>query len=270
MFALTIASLLAAQATLTSASESWLSMKALRSGSQGLASSAAHATYTQDSFCVKRTCVNPIIPGMSFMGESVMELNEQQFWECAQYANKPGLSHVAGFCSRVVHQYPFAIPRGSDDVTEGMRIQIQEKKAMDAYVGHLSAMGHSFWDYTEPWEHDECIQNVWKMACYTHFPRCNALTEGAYLRPCASSCQNYLSACNVECCDEGVQCVFTHTKVTSDGTVVTEEGYVPHHGPSPLCTGGSTRTSPFFAGVMMLAVLWSIGTAAALPRASRC
>ena len=41
--------------------------------------------------------------------------------------------------------------------------------------------------------------------------------EEAYLRPCAGTCHEYVNACQVQCCDEGVQCVFTHTAATIGG-----------------------------------------------------
>mmetsp|Transcript_99054 Transcript_99054/g.171683 ORF Transcript_99054/g.171683 Transcript_99054/m.171683 type:complete len:274 (-) Transcript_99054:25-846(-) len=263
MFTFAVASLLAAQAPLASASFSWLTPP-------GSASSMSEeAVYTQNSLCIQSSCTNPVFPGISFLGESVLTANDQMDWQCAEIANQPGLFTVAGFCSLVVANYPFAIPVSSDaSLTEGKRIQVQERKALDAYVAHISALGLSFWDYTEPWNHDDCIKNVWKMACYTHFPRCNQLEEGRYLRPCANSCGNYLKACQVQCCDEGVQCVFTHTKKTADGQVFEEEGYSDHHGPSPLCTGGSIRTAPSLAGALALALLWCGFTVVGLPRAA--
>merc|ERR1719326_644987 len=127
---------------------------------------------------------------------------------------------------------------------------------MNAYVGHLSAMGFDFWDHTTPWDSDdECIKSVWKMSCYTHFPRCNEINQGKYLAPCASECQGYLKKCGVECCDEGVQCVFTHEKQFSNGTTIYEHGYPDHKGPSPLCTGGACSLSAVAAVFLSILTL---------------
>ena len=64
-----------------------------------------------------------------------------------------------------------------------------------------------------------------------------------YIRPCKSSCQNYIKACSVECCDESVQCVFDHQKHMSKTTVLATSGYEPHDGPSTFCTGSAYRSS---------------------------
>lgn len=200
---------------------------------------APTAVYTDNAICLRRYCVNPLFPGLRMGHESALKINENKSWECVQ---NYGQWKDASFCGQAISGYQFAIPAlGPNDPYMSMedRMAAQKLLAVHAYVAHIAGMGHDFWDYTRPWEHDECIQSVWKMACYTHFPRCNQLKTGAYLRPCASSCQNYLSACRVECCDEGAQCVFEHTEAHSDGTVLTETGYAPHTAPSPLCTGAA-------------------------------
>merc|ERR1719183_677877 len=81
------------------------------------------------------------------------------------------------------------------------------------------------------------------MVCYTYFPKADVGAkpgeESSYLRPCQSSCHNYLRTCGVECCDESVQCVFEHTKAISATEAVKTSGYEPHDGPSSLCTGSA-------------------------------
>jgi len=67
-----------------------------------------------------------------------------------------------------------------------------------------------------------------------------------------SSCKNYVKACGVECCDESVQCVFSHEKELPGGVKVTTEGYAPHDGPSSMCTGGARR------GVSPSMGLWAL------------
>merc|ERR1719252_207503 len=89
-----------------------------------------------------------------------------------------------------------------------------------------------------------------------------AMTE--YLRPCQSSCMNYIRHCEVECCDESVQCVFTHERAVPGAVnqVVTTQGYIAHDGPSSLCTGGASRSAKplgaVFWIVMALAMVWSL------------
>jgi len=215
-------------------------------------SGAGQEAYTMNAACLPNFCLNPVIPGLMFLGESVLEKNKELSWSCASITNTKSLFKLGGFCSRVIAAYPFAMPKASagGNDTEASMIQKQAYRALETYVGHLSGMGFDFWDHTTPWEEeDECIKSVWKMSCYTFFPRCNEISQGAYLPPCRSSCENYLSKCAVECCDEGVQCSITHTKKTADGKTVVEHGYPDHKGPSPLCTGGAAQIS---AGVALL------------------
>jgi hypothetical protein len=225
---------------------------------------AVHGKYTRNAACIPNFCINPIIPGLMFLGESVLEKNKEKSWVCADVSNTHSLYRFGGFCSRVIASYPFSIPKPDaaavtavntgattkespdshpglgDNSSEAGMIQQQTYKALQTYIGHLSGMGYDFWDFTSPWDHeDECIQSIWKMSCYTHFPRCNEINVGEYLPPCRTSCQNYLKKCKVDCCDEGTQCVFTHERQLANGSMVTEHGYADYAGPHPLCTGGS-------------------------------
>lgn len=194
------------------------------------------ATYTYNALCFQQNCINPVFPAITEFGRSVFASNENRTWNCAASHNS---WRSAGFCAKVVSAYHFALPDGGSESTEEELMREQSRQAMRAYVTHVTGMGRDFWRLTEPWEHDECIQAVWKMACYTHFPRCNALSAGQYLRPCASTCQSYLSACQVQCCDEGVKCVFSHRRELPDGTVEEEDGFAPRTGPSLECTGAA-------------------------------
>jgi hypothetical protein len=185
-------------------------------------------------------------------GKNLLEESKKQKWLCASISNTQSIYKLGGFCSRIIASYPFSMPQPSDPkMTEANAIQEQTRRALETYVGHMSGMGFDFWDYTDPWDHDdECIQSVWRMSCYTHFPRCNKLSEGEYLPPCRNSCETYLEKCGVVCCDEGVKCVFDHAKKTPDGKVVIEHGYPDHKGPSPLCTGGAVMPR-FSVGIVM-------------------
>lgn len=223
----------------------------LRGGSAG----AGQEMYTKNAACLPNFCMNPIIPGLMYLGENTLEKNRQQQWTCAGIENTKSLFKLGGFCSRVIAAYPFSMPKAeaNSNATESGQMQKQSYLALQTYVGHLSGMGYDFWDHTTPWEEeDECIKSVWKMACYTYFPRCNVIEPGQYLAPCRSSCDNYLSKCKVQCCDEGVQCVFTHAKKTADGKTVYEHGYPDHKGPSPLCTGGACRLTSVTAAMLLV------------------
>lgn len=215
-------------------------------------------TYTDNFMCTKRSCTNPIFPGLQEFGHSVLEAQETKTWTCVNHTASTAWPD-AGFCGKVVAGYPFALAAPSDasaphDLRE--RLALAGQAAASAYVAHLAGMGHDFWDHTKPWEHDDCIQAIWKMVCYTHFPRCNEVQPGNYLRPCASSCHAYVSSCGVECCDEGVRCVFAHHAPRADGSVAVERGYSEHSGPSLLCTGAaSSRLGGLVLKMASLALL---------------
>lgn len=224
-----------------------------------LRSSAGGESYTMNSACLPNYCINPVIPGLMFMEKNQLEENKKMHWTCANIGNTKSLFKLAGFCSRIIAAYPFMMPTPAkgNPLSEGDAIQLQSRKALETFVGHISGMGHDFWDHTTPWDsEDECIKSVWQMSCYTHFPRCNELNPGHYLAPCASECQGYLKKCAVECCDEGVQCVFSHTKKLDDGSTVSEHGYPDHKGPSPLCTGGAHQ--PFSAVAALLLAVFAV------------
>jgi len=211
------------------------------------AAAPSPAIYTTNAVCLERHCINPIIPGLMHFSTNVLSANQNRSWKCVEADSQ--MWKLAGFCDRVVAAYDFAVPVPA----QGLRLQEdlvveQSQKAVTAYVAHLAGMGYDFWDHRKPWEEDECIQSVWRMACYTHFPRCNQISGGTYLRPCASSCETYIRACKVQCCDEAVKCVYDHKTDYGNGWVETNEGYANHQGPSPLCTGAATRQSQPLGG----------------------
>mmetsp|Transcript_19491 Transcript_19491/g.42636 ORF Transcript_19491/g.42636 Transcript_19491/m.42636 type:complete len:277 (+) Transcript_19491:91-921(+) len=215
---------------------------------------------TTNKVCRPRFCVNPILPGLMRFGENVITAHKNMSWTCAESSAAWGRT---GICERIVAAYPFAVAQPADGqtTTEEELVMSQARQALTAYVAHLAGIGYDFWDYKEPWEHNECIQSIWKLACYTHFPRCNQIIANRYLPPCASSCHNYLQACQVECCDEGVQCSFTYRHERPDGTMAVETGYADHSGPSPLCTGHAAPMQG--AGLAALASLFSMAAALA-------
>merc|ERR1740117_2861863 len=100
------------------------------------------------------------------------------------------------------------------------------------------------WQHRKPWEEDNsCLTSIWKTVCSTYFPRaeagCKAGEPTKYLKPCKNVCQNYLKACQVQCCDESVQCVFEKKVKLINGNSTTLLGYVDEEGPSAMCTGGA-------------------------------
>lgn len=79
-----------------------------------------------------------------------------------------------------------------------------------------------------------------------------------------SSCSNYLQACNVECCDESPQCVFSHTVEAQFGETYVQTGYVDALGPSSLCTGSAQRaaSAPLILLFCVLSLHVAFGSAA--------
>lgn len=236
-------------------------MLASRSKSQhGTNHTSQEEIYTTNFACIPTNCINPVIPGLMYLGENVLEKYKRIPWSCASVHLTPTLHRLGGFCASIIAGYPFGVPKADpySGSTEYDAIHEQERKALETYVGHLAGMGFDVWDFPTPWDGftNDCVKAVWRMSCYTHFPRCSEISDGAYLPPCRSSCEHYLKECSVDCCDEGVQCVFTHTKKMSDGSFVQEHGYPNHNGPSPLCTGelngGTTRA------VSVIIVLFSL------------
>jgi hypothetical protein len=190
--------------------------------------------YTDNSFCRKNNCINPLYPG--FLDLPRLEKVE---WQCATHSL---VTDYMSFCKDVVDYDP-ALPSPSKSTPVNHLVRSQEDAAMTMFAYHLSGMGYDFWDYQQPGNSDsDCVRSVWKMVCFTYFPRsspgCKLGEQSLYKKPCASCCQNYILHCGVECCDESVKCTFDHQTQYSNGTIVlTQTGYVDVEGPSALCTG---------------------------------
>jgi hypothetical protein len=193
-----------------------------------------------------------------FFGKNVLQEQAKRKWGCVtdlRYAN------FTGFCARAL-TYPFSLPQPEKEaVLTSEAMKEQGREAIKMYTAHLAGMGYEYWEYPEPWNikdsNKDCIQSVWKLVCYTYFPRCNERDESKYLKPCMNGCEIYKKACAVQCCDEGVQCVFNHETKLSDGTVMKEEGYSDHIGPSTFCTGAACffRTSALTALLSSIALI---------------
>lgn len=197
--------------------------------------------YTQNSLCRQNNCVNPIFPGLNDLPRL-----EALTWQCA---TTKMTQQYMDFCKDAVPYDP-ALPSPQEAKQVAELVKAQDDAAMTMFVYHLNGMGYESWDFREPWLSDnDCVRAVWKMTCFTYFPRANTGCQNGqvsfYQRPCQSSCHNYIAKCGVECCDESVQCVFTDTKTNDKGQLeIIQTGYVNEDGPSAKCTGNGRRATP--------------------------
>jgi len=206
--------------------------------------------YTTNAICKKRNCINPVFPGV----EDLHRLSASA-WTCSSLRSAaPSMD----FCRAAVNYDP-ALPQPFDSTGAytSTLVMRQDNAAATMFVYHLAGMGIDAWEYQKPeLSNDDCIKSIWRMLCYTYFPRarvgCQEGESTQYLRPCQSCCANYVRACGVECCDESVQCVFTHTKALNPSTMIRTEGYSSHDGPSSLCTGAARRSAGSPPGVAAL------------------
>lgn len=199
--------------------------------------------------------INPIFPGL----EDLHRLANTTKWYCTSMEDT---ALAIGFCKGAVN-YHIAVPEPQvpDESSVQALVRKQDRAANTAYFAHLNGLGKDPWEHPDPENSDDCIRSIWKMVCYTYFPRaepgCARGSLMEYIRPCQSSCANYINACSVECCDESVQCVFTHQKKLTKTTVLATSGYEPHDGPSSFCTGSAHRSGGFGLA-LLLAVLSSL------------
>merc|ERR1719316_1163984 len=130
----------------------------------GAADALSREMFTTNAICKPNYCVNPIFPGVEDLGRL-----ESGKWKCS---SRKQVVESLNFCSGVVDYNP-ALPliTGSSATVETL-VQAQEKAATTAFAYHLSGMGLEVWDHTRPSESDnDCIKSVWKLACYTYFPK---------------------------------------------------------------------------------------------------
>jgi TM2 domain-containing membrane protein YozV len=210
--------------------------------------------YTTNAICRRKYCINPIFPGL----EDLHRLDKAK-WVCATLQKSvPSMD----FCKGAINYNP-AFPSPEGDSSLAVLVKKQEQAAITMYAYHLSGMGIEYWDHTRPdLSDDDCIKSVWRMSCFTYFPKasvgCKEGQETKYLRPCQSSCFNYIRACGVECCDESVQCVFEHTKTLNSKSTVKTAGYAEHDGPSSMCTGGARRSGSGSIWIVLLCIFFSL------------
>lgn len=362
----------------------------------------AAKAYTANYVCLENNCVNPIFPAFRILEQDILEKQEARKWRCVK--DLPGVAagkssaRYSEFCGSLLN-YPFAVPDEKDkEETVETRMRRENQKALEAYVSQVDGLGLEVLENRQPWNAGtpECVQSVWKMVCWTYFPKCapnlaNAVataaqmeeapsdaasaeaapsseaaaqsdaevaaadaavepvpadvaaqvaappgaappaeaapTEAApaeaapaeaapaeaaaadaaavqtaeaetpptliglrsltrrahaasvtkhssrmnvvakesvhsrlglssehtpYLRPCRSGCSNYVRKCEIQCCDESVQCVFEHKSLLSDGKVLTKKGYIDHAAPSLLCTGNAFGRFASSRGLLVL------------------
>jgi TM2 domain-containing membrane protein YozV len=225
--------------------------------------------FTTNAVCTKKNCVNPVFPAL----EDLHGLSTAQ-WYCSTL--RQTAEHMS-FCRAAINYDPALAAQTSLGGTIGDRVKQQDSNAATAFFYHMAGLGYEGWDYQKPEQSDnDCVKSIWRMVCYSHFPRSEVgCTDGAlsaFTRPCQSACVNYVRTCGVECCDESVQCVFTHKKKVQNVMVLTE-GYAPFDGPSSMCTGGARRTGSALGLIpllLLLQALWaSSDTSPASSGASR-
>lgn len=216
------------------------------------AQSVTNEVFTQNAICRMNNCVNPLFPGLNDLAQL-----EDMTWSCDSNARVRGYTD---FCQGALYYDP-AVPSPNSSQLLSDVVKGQDDVAATMFFYHLSGLGYEAWDHKKPSEaSDECVKAVWKMVCYTYFPKANpgclVGQESNYQRPCSGSCQNYLQKCNVECCDESPQCVFSHTQATNKpGVTLLQTGYVDQPGPSALCTGSNSKRGARFPLVLLLGIL---------------
>jgi len=234
----------------------------------GLSQPVGEQMFTTNAVCSKKNCVNPVFPGL----EDLHTLSSSQ-WYCSTLRQT---AEAMSFCRGAINYDPALAAQTSLGGTIQDRVKQQDSNAATAFFYHLAGMGYEAWDYQKPEQSDnDCVKSIWRMVCYTHFPRSEVgCTDGAlstYQRPCQSSCSNYVKTCGVECCDESVACVFSHKKKIQNVLVLTE-GYAPFDGPSSMCTGGARRASAlsglavFLPLLVILQLLWPSAESSASSR----
>eukprot|EP00933_Yihiella_yeosuensis_P046035 TRINITY_DN41504_c0_g1_i1.p1 TRINITY_DN41504_c0_g1~~TRINITY_DN41504_c0_g1_i1.p1 ORF type:complete len:249 (-),score=33.42 TRINITY_DN41504_c0_g1_i1:85-831(-) len=198
--------------------------------------------YSTNEVCRQQYCINPVFPAL----QELPKLEEQR-WHKQSLTN---VSKYLSFCSSFVN-YDVALPMqaiqlDSKNLSGGVTpssskpsvkelVVAHDRQASKMYFYHLSGMGIEPWDHVNTTEDDSlprrgCARSVARMMCYTYFPAAlKQVKDGVevrYRRPCSSSCESYVEACGVQCCDESTTCVWT----------------APHNSLNPDATGTPRRT----------------------------
>lgn len=196
--------------------------------------------FTTNAVCKQRGCINPIFPGLQYL----------QDFSSKRWLKRPRsqVAEFMDFCGQFVDYDPaLPMPNRSDQfryATDDIQESAIEadRSASILYFYHLSGMGIEPWDHTDPatGTGSKCASSVAKLACYTHFPQAYGTgpdgAEVSYLRPCATACQDYLSTCEVECCDESVSCTSVSSPSASGSPSLLQQGYVDGKPGQGVCT----------------------------------
>lgn len=215
----------------------------------GLRSRTSPSLHSTSLVCRKKHCINPIFPGVS----DFPQLAKAKWVASTHAAVKPYLN----FCKGPVSYDPaLPSPSSSAGAPITMLVQKQEAAAITAYFYHISGMGYEPWENHEPSQSSNCVQTVWRMACFAYFPRAQSgLAEGQasdYIKPCSSCCENYVRQCGVQCCDGSALCV--------NGTA----SFIQGSAPSALCTGGARGSCAMC--LVLVALLLQLAVAGQQPR----
>jgi len=220
----------------------------------GVSEALYSPAYSTNAICRQSNCINPIFPGVDDLRRlEATQLQCQPMHDAKQHMQ---------FCKNAVF-YDVALPspkKSSNTTTLESVVLTQDDAASTMYHYHLAGMNVEAWDHRQPdKDGDKCIQAVWKMVCNTYFPRaeagCKQGEPTKHLRPCKNTCGSYIQACNVECCDESVQCVFSKQVALLNGSAITTTGYHDELGPSATCTGAASRKSLPSVAVLFIASL---------------
>eukprot|EP00927_Polykrikos_kofoidii_P035693 TRINITY_DN3023_c0_g1_i2.p1 TRINITY_DN3023_c0_g1~~TRINITY_DN3023_c0_g1_i2.p1 ORF type:complete len:574 (-),score=63.23 TRINITY_DN3023_c0_g1_i2:63-1784(-) len=237
-------------------------------------------SYTSNAICRENACINPLFPGINDLPRL-----EAMPWQCQ--TNVVAKSYM-NFCKDAIIYDPALPSPNGTSAPMNLIVKAQDDAASTMFFFHLSGLGYDAWDHPAPQNSsDPCVRQVWKMVCFTYFPKsdagCASGSETPYRRPCGSCCANYLRACEVECCDESPKCTFEHHVDLGDGKSLVQTGYPDVEAPSALCTGLSSggHTSlraplALLLSLLGLHALWlggidlgGGGTAAGSPRSRR-
>lgn len=229
---------------------------------------ASPEVYSDNAVCRQNSCVNPLFPGVNDLPNL-----EKLVWQVStESVVKPYLE----FCKGVV-QYDPALPSpNATSQSIDKIVKAQDAAAAKMYFFHLNGIGYEAWDYTDPGQgSDPCVKSVWRLSCFTYFPKSqaggNVGETTPYYRPCKNSCQSYLQACRVECCDESPQCVFEIPvkSATNSSLVLIESGYSDADGPSALCTGSSSGARSLASPLPLLLLLFGLQLSLGTPAVPR-
>eukprot|EP00928_Gymnodinium_smaydae_P073543 TRINITY_DN56730_c0_g1_i1.p1 TRINITY_DN56730_c0_g1~~TRINITY_DN56730_c0_g1_i1.p1 ORF type:complete len:337 (-),score=40.55 TRINITY_DN56730_c0_g1_i1:177-1187(-) len=179
-------------------------------------------SYSTNAICTQNNCVNPIFPGYYDL-DRLGALT----WQCSALSQ---VKQYMSFCGDVVPYDP-AIPSPSNTSRNLSDIvRERENAAASTYFFHLSALKYDPWSVRQGRDSNPCTEAIRRMACLTHFPQvqlgCKQGEKTSYLRPCTNHCENYMSTCNVRCCDESSRCEFDREVSLASGATERRTGYV--------------------------------------------